>query len=63
MNEEIVEIKRKLLALRREARELAYAYKNKYAKAHLLEIDLLLGLCVIQWDYAELANDEMRRHG
>lgn len=62
-NTEIVDIKRKLLALQREARELAYAYRNKYAKQHLLEINALLGLCVIQWNYAEMANEDVDRGG
>ncbi len=54
------ELKRDLLYLQSRTRTLRGDYGNAYARAHLEEIELMLGLCLVQLDYAQLAKEEGR---
>lgn len=58
MSEDMRDLRIELLSLRRKARELKFLYNSKYAQAHLEEVNLMLGLCVVQMHYAELARTE-----
>ena len=46
-----------LLELESTTRRMAYVYDNRYARAHLKEINLQAQLSLIQLDYAELAHE------
>lgn len=46
-----------ILDLEAKTRRMAYVWENRYAQAHLKEINLMSQLMIIQLDYASLADE------
>jgi len=54
---ELRSLRTDLLRLEQQSRVMQFAYDNKYALAHLKEVNLLVQLALVQLDYAALAHE------
>ena len=55
------DLRERILLIEKMSRDLQTEYDNKYAQAHLREINLQAQLMLIQLDYAKLAQADERR--
>ncbi len=55
------DLRKRILEIEKLSRDLQTEYDNKYAQAHLREINLQAQLMLIQLDYARLAQADQRR--
>ena len=60
-NSTLKDLRKRILEIEKLTRDLQTEYDNKYAQAHLREINLQAQLMLIQLDYAKLAQADQRR--
>jgi len=53
----LIDLRTKILMLESDTRLMVYEWDNRYAEAHLKEINLMAQLMLIQLDYAKLADE------